>query len=249
MENHPLFCSTDQFEQLLEAIKSSGYKLLGPTVCDDVIIYDELSSAKDLPIGLKDEQDPGRYRLKKRGDQAYFGYNLGPHSWKQFLFPPKEKLWTTKKDENNKLAVLQEVLPQDEKMAFIGVRACEIQAIFVLDKVFATTSPGYEHYQIRRKNTFILAVNCTTAANTCFCASMQSGPEVDKGYDLALTEVVKEDQHYFVLQFGSDREEKFAKEWSFDLPKRLKSRVPAPMLNAPLIRWSAELTMSKCMKC
>lgn len=205
MENQALFCTTGQFEQLLDSIKSDGYKLLGPTVRDEVIIYDELQSAKDLPIGWMDEQDPGRYRLKRRNDSAYFGYNLGPHSWKQYLFPPKEKLWSAKKQENNRLVILQEVLPPDEKMAFIGVRACEMQAIFVLDKVFNTKLGVYQQYQRRRENTFIMAVNCTTAANTCFCASMQSGPAVKEGYDLALTEVIDERQHYFILMIGSER--------------------------------------------
>lgn len=205
MENKPLYCTTDQFEQLLDLLKNAGYKLLGPTVRDEVIIYDELQSAKDLPIGWTDEQDPGRYRLKKRNDKAYFGYNLGPHSWKKYLFPPKEKLWSAKKQANGKLTILQETEPQDEKMAFIGVRACEIQGIVVLDKVFNTKLAIYQQYQRRRENTFIMAVNCTTCVNTCFCASMQAGPHVKEGYDLSLTEVIDDKQHYFILMIGSDR--------------------------------------------
>lgn len=205
MENKALYCTTAQFEQLLDLIKKAGYKLLGPTVRDEVIIYDELRSAQDLPIGWTDEQDPGRYRLKRRNDSAYFGYNLGPHSWKKYLFPPKEKLWTAKKQDNNKLVILQEDLPAEDRMAFIGVRACEIQAIFVLDKVFNTKLAVYQQYQRRRENTFIMAVNCTTAVNTCFCASMQSGPQVKEGYDLSLTEVIDERQHYFLLMIGSER--------------------------------------------
>lgn len=205
MENKAWYCSTGQFELLLDLIKGAGYKLLGPTLRDEVIIYDELRSAKDLPIGWMDEQDPGRYRLKRRQDNAYFGYNLGPHSWKKYLFPPKEKLWTAKKQDIGKLTILQEIPPADEKMAFIGVRACEIEAILVLDKVFNTKLAIYSQYQRRREDTFIVAVNCTTAVNTCFCASMQAGPEVKGGYDLSLTEVIDDKQHYFLLRIGSER--------------------------------------------
>lgn len=208
MENKAFICTTAQFEQLLDLIKNDGYKLLGPTVRDEVIVYDELQSAKDLPIGWGDEQDPGRYRLRRRGDSAYFGYNLGPHSWKKYLFPPKEKLWSAKKQENNKLAILQEEEPSHDKMAFIGVRACEIEAIFVLDKVFNTQLATYQLYRRRREETLIVAVNCTTAANTCFCASMQSGPHVKMGYDLSLTEVIDENRHFFVLRIGSERGER-----------------------------------------
>jgi len=206
MANQPLYCTPDQFEQLLELVKNAGYKLLGPKLRDEVILYEELHSAKDLPIGWTDEQDPGRYRVKRRSDNAYFGYNLGPHSWKKFLFPPREKLWSAKK-QDNKLVILKEMAPSDEKMAFIGVRACEIQAIFVLDKVFNTKLAVYQQYQQRRESTFIIAVNCTTCVNTCFCASMQAGPHVKGGYDLSLTEVIDERHHYFLLEIGTQRGE------------------------------------------
>ncbi|MBS0629461.1 MAG: 4Fe-4S dicluster domain-containing protein [Verrucomicrobia bacterium] len=199
------YCTPEQFEQLIESVKNAGYKLLGPKLRDQVIIYDELQSAKDLPIGWTDEQDPGRYRLKPRGDKAYFGYNLGPDSWKKFLFPSREKLYSLSK-QNGKLSILQEA-PAVEKMAFIGVRACEIQAIVVLDKVFNTKLAVYEQYQRRRESTFIMAVNCTTVVNTCFCASMQAGPHVRAGFDLSLTEVIDENRHYFLLQIGSKRGE------------------------------------------
>lgn len=206
MSNSLLRCSPNQFEQLLLLIKESGYKLLGPTVSNQAIIYDELQSAKDLPIGWGDLQEAGFYRIKQRGDKAYFGYNVGPHSWKQFLFPPREKIWSARKQENNKLEILQEI-PQNEKMAFIGVRACEIQAIIVQDKVFNNNIATYHQYKERRENAFILAINCTTVAPTCFCASMQAGPEVKVGFDLALTEVIDETQHFFLVTIGSSKGE------------------------------------------
>ena len=36
---------------------------------------------------------------------------------------------------------------------------------------------------------FIVAVQCTTAASTCFCTSMGTGPEVEGGHDIVLTEL------------------------------------------------------------
>jgi sulfhydrogenase subunit beta (sulfur reductase) len=50
-----------------------------------------------------------------------------------------------------------------------------------------------------------VAVNCGKAGGTCFCASMDAGPQVGPGYDLALTEVVESERHYFVVEVGSDR--------------------------------------------
>ncbi len=238
MGSNAFFCNTAQFEQLLDLIRGAGYKLLGPRVSDGVIIYDELRSAKDLPIGWMDEQDPGRYRLKKRNDSAYFGYNLGPHSWKKYLFPSKEKLWSANKQEG-KLVILQEVSPADEKMAFLGVRACEMQGIFVLDKVFNTKLATYPQYQRRRESTLIVAVNCTTAANTCFCASMQSGPAVKEGYDISLTEVIDEKQHYFLLEIGSER----GRSICADLPLRAATNE-----ECDLARMHVERTIEKMIR-
>lgn len=202
-------CTTAQFEKLLILIKNAGYKLLGPTLRDEVIVLDELQSAADLPIGWGDEQEAGYYRVKRRSDQAYFGYNLGPHSWKKYLFPAKEKLWSARKMENNKLTILDEAPQKEEKMAFLGVRACEIQALFVLDKVFNHKLAVYQQYRRRRENTLIVAVNCITAAKTCFCTSMQAGPHVTEGYDLSLTEIIDGEKHYFLVVSATPAGEAF----------------------------------------
>jgi ferredoxin len=58
-------------------------------------------------------------------------------------------------------------------------------------------------YKIRRDHAFIVAVNCGQAGGTCFCVSMDAGPKVDAGFDLALTELIEEGSHMFVLEVGS----------------------------------------------
>lgn len=204
MGSKTFVCSVEEFHHLLDLMKKDEYELLGPTIRNNALIYDEIQSAKDLPIGWVDEQDPGRYRIQRRSDKAYFGYNVGQHSWKQFLFPSREKLFTATKQSNG-IVVFQETKPKIPKMAFIGVHACDIQAILVQDLVFNSKLAAYPQYHERRKNIFILAVNCTQCVNTCFCASMGSGPEVTKGYDLALTEVIQGKEHFFVIDVGSSK--------------------------------------------
>jgi sulfhydrogenase subunit beta (sulfur reductase) len=86
------------FQKLLDALRQKGYVTVGPTVRDRAIIYDEIASVEDLPIGWTDEQDGGKYRLKRRADQALFGYVVGPHSWKKFLHPPVLSLWKARKN-------------------------------------------------------------------------------------------------------------------------------------------------------
>lgn len=190
------------FTKLLILLKERGYDLKGPVINNDVIIYDSIETAKDLPVGWRDEQDAGTYRLKPRDDKALFGYNVGPHSWKNFLFPPKEKLWDAQKTSDGlNVEIKPEKVP---RYAFIGVRACEIKAIRIQDKVFTEGAYPNPLYQARRNNAFIVAVNCGQAAKTCFCSSMNTGPEVKGGYDISLTEVIDEDEHYFVAEAGSE---------------------------------------------
>ncbi|MFH1157726.1 MAG: 4Fe-4S dicluster domain-containing protein [Pseudomonadota bacterium] len=191
------------FTKLLALLKRRGYALMGPVVRDGVIMCDSIEAAEDLPVGWRDEQDAGTYRLKRRDDKALFGYNVGPHSWKKFLFPPRETLWQAQKTGGSlKVERKPEEAP---RYAFIGVRACEINAIQIQDKVFLKGSYPNPLYRARRDNAFIVAVNCGQAAGTCFCSSMSTGPEVKGGYDIALTEVLDAGGHYFVARSGSEK--------------------------------------------
>jgi sulfhydrogenase subunit beta (sulfur reductase) len=52
---------------------------------------------------------------------------------------------------------------------------------------------------------FVVAVQCGQAGGTCFCVSMNTGPVAERGFDLALTEVIDDDRHYFTIEIGSDR--------------------------------------------
>ena len=87
-------------EELFVVLRAAGFRLVGPRLRDQAIVFDELESLEDLPQGWTDEQEKGQYRLRRREDNAYFGYNVGPHSWKQFLFPAKERLWRAKRTPN-----------------------------------------------------------------------------------------------------------------------------------------------------
>jgi ferredoxin len=193
----------EHFQQLLNALAGEGYRLLGPTVRDGAIVYDDLSAVADLPIGWTDEQDGGTYRLKRRDDNALFGYAVGPHSWKKFLHPPTVRLWQARREATGLQIITEQ--PQIPRYAFIGVRSCELHAIAIQDKVLTGSQFVDPIYQTRRGNNFIVAINCGQAGGTCFCVSMQTGPKATFGYDLALTEVLEEGQHYFIVEVGSEK--------------------------------------------
>jgi sulfhydrogenase subunit beta (sulfur reductase) len=203
-------------EDLLSALRQRGYRVLGPKLRDGAIVYDDLGSAAELPIGWTDEQEPGSYRVRERGDAARFGYAVGPHSWKQYLLPARLRLWRARRDAEDGFEVLEEDDAGDSQpLALIGVRGCELSAIAVQDRVLLGGRYVDPDYAQRREHAFIVAVDCFEPAGTCFCVSMGTGPRVEGAYDLALSEIL-EGEHRFVARAGSPRGEELLAE----LPRR-----------------------------
>jgi len=207
-DNRPMIIDVEGVDRLMHTLSGRGYELVGPTVSDGAIVYDRIESQQDLPVGLTDEQEGGRYRLRRRGDEARFGYVVGPESWKKYLFPPDERLWRASRGRNGAIE-FRTGHDEPPRRALIGVRACELHAMAIQDRVFLQGVFSDDAYRARRERTFVVAVNCTTAADTCFCVSMNTGPRVAPGadcpFDLALTEVIDDAGHYFVVEIGSER--------------------------------------------
>ena len=88
--------------------------------------------------------------------------------------------------------------------AFIGVRACDLHAIAIQDRVFLAGPYTDPVYKARREGVFIVAVNCGKAGGICFCVSMGTGPKATVGFDLALTEIIDGD-HRFLVEVGTPR--------------------------------------------
>ena len=189
---HRVVMAHDALDGLLTALRQRGYRLVGPTLSQDAIVSDGIESAADLPVGWTDEQAPGSYRLRAREDDAVFGFASTPQSFKRFLFPPRSPLW---QDEPS----AGETAPY----AFIGVRSCDLHAIAIQDRVFMGSTYVDPTYAAARKGAFIVAVDCSQAGATCFCASMGTGPRADAGFDLALTELIVDGRHDFLVRIGS----------------------------------------------
>ena len=189
-------------QSLFDALIARGYLPVGPTLREGAIVFDQLRRVEDLPEGWTEQQDAGTYRLRRRDDQALFGFNNGPHSWKKYLFPPRARLWEAVKSEQGGFS-LRESEDTAQPFAFIGVRPCDLSAIGVQDRVFMNEQHPDPLYSARRARALVIAINCGQAAKTCFCTSMNTGPRARDGYDLALTEVLDVDDHYFVAESGS----------------------------------------------
>jgi ferredoxin len=189
-------------DTLLGVLKRRGFGPLGPSVRDGAIVYDRLASTDDLPIGWADEQEGGTYHLRKDDSEALFGYVVGPQSWKEFLYPPTLRLWQAERGDGG-FQIIEDT-EEAPRHAFIGVRACELHAMAIQDRVFMHGEYVDPIYKSRRENAFVVAVNCGVAGGTCFCTSMNTGPKVTFGFDLALTEVLEADRHYFVVEVGTE---------------------------------------------
>jgi sulfhydrogenase subunit beta (sulfur reductase) len=199
----PVVIDPTGLEALVAVLRGRGYLVLGPTVQDEAIVYAELEAADELPIGWSDRQDGGTYRLERRDDEARFGYAVGPHSWKQFVFPPRIRLWRARRNGDSAVDVEEERL-DSTPLAFFGVRSCELHAIDIQDRIFLGGRFVDRDYAARRADNFVVAVNCFEPGGTCFCVSMGTGPKAEAGYDLALTEIM-DGEHRLLVEVGSDR--------------------------------------------
>jgi len=209
----------DALQQLLFALGKAGYETIGPRVQDGAVVQGPVEDVAQLPAGVVDEQEGGSYRLGETslagGVRPFFHHVVGPHSWKRWLHPAEEQLWLAEKQESG-FAVLPVASTSRPKYALLGVRACELAAIAIQDRVLMQGQFPDAGYASRREALFIVAVNCTRAADTCFCLSMGSGPAVKSGHDLLLTELVADGDHRFLLEAGSEKGEHFLA----DLPGR-----------------------------
>ncbi|HEX9780519.1 MAG TPA: 4Fe-4S dicluster domain-containing protein [bacterium] len=188
---------------LFDALRKREYRVIGPTVRDGAVVYDELDGPEALPAGWGDEQAPGRYRLFRREHDTLFGYTLSPQSWKRWLYPPVATVCRV--DRSGRAPAFTGGGAPREKLAFLGVRACELQAIAVQDRILLEGTWADPQYAARRQSACLIAVNCTQSGGTCFCASVQSGPAATTGFDLALTELCDAQRHEFLIEVGTAR--------------------------------------------
>lgn len=183
---------------LYGALTDCGYEVHGPQVDGSAIVYGPLENVDQLPHGVVDQQDGGYYRIHKDPTAGTFDHVVGPHSLKEYLFPPRQILQKWRKTDQGWLETTEK--QSTPKIAVLGVRSCDLRAIEVQDKVFLDNDFIDSTYQSRRENLCLISVQCRRAASTCFCASMNAGPKATRGFDLALTEL----EDVFLVEVGSD---------------------------------------------
>ena len=193
------FLPRERLQALVDGLRSAGYRCIGPQTKEGAIVYDTLQSADELPHGVHDEQGPGSYRLMQHtAGRRCFAWANGPQALKALSFAPRESLWRVERDGNGRLC-FRETLPTAAAIAVIGVRACDLAALRIQDRIFLQERYPDPYYSARRKGLFIVAVNCSHPAATCFCVSTGDGPSATHDYDILLDEL----DEGFVVAAGS----------------------------------------------
>lgn len=167
-----------QLLALVDAMARSR-RIVGPVARGDRYFYQPVEQASELDL-----------------DFNYCVY--GP---KATLFPPRETLFTFHiGDRTFKTTPIFE----EASLALIGVHPCDVNAIRLLDRVFAGGGRD-EHYLRRRARTFILGIDCPKPCTPgVFCRDMKSN-EAAEGFDLMGYPLRREDGgevHYGVV-FGT----------------------------------------------
>ncbi len=120
----------------------------------------------------------------------YINFSLPP---KEFLFEMKEKLYDWKKKQDGSFEIKAPEYNRETKILF-GIRACDAYAIAYMDKFF-TENFVDANYIARREATYVVALNCETPGEGCFCTSTDTGPFASRGADLIFTPI---DDKYLV---------------------------------------------------
>ncbi len=188
------FLTHNNFQNLIDTLKQAGYRCIGPVTKDGAIVYEDVDTVAQLPFGITDKQQPGRYSLQPSqfsendNDKRYFAWANGPQNLKPLVFSPREKIWSVSQNADGSLA-FEAAKPKAQPTAVLGVRACDAAALALLDKHYLQGDNPDPFYQSRRDDLLLIGVSCTHPAATCFCVSTGDGPQVRRGVDIIFSEL------------------------------------------------------------
>lgn len=149
----------ENLDTFVENLKTNG-KVYGPVKTGEFHSFQEIKSSKDVSL-----------------------------DYTRTMIPPKKfflKLKNTVFTFDEEKAEYKETLAQG-KAVVLGVHACDIHALELLDKVYLDENPD-KYYRTARRNTTIIGHSCHPD-EYCFCQSLGTS-YVTEGFDLFLHEIV-----------------------------------------------------------
>ncbi len=98
----------------------------------------------------------------------------------------------------------------ERKRVIFGVRSCDISAVRLLDRFFLGGLKD-PYYEARRRRTLFISLVCNSPDPTCFCIGLGTGPYLEEGFDIQLTDL---GDRYFI-QAGSDEGKRAVRGFTF----------------------------------
>jgi sulfhydrogenase subunit beta (sulfur reductase) len=228
----------DDLVAMVDALCAEFDEVIAPVHVDGVIRMRPIDSADELPTGVIGHQRPGVYRTTTSGTAHRFSYAVGPDSLKAIVHPPRSPVWSMTRDDTGAVAV--SVAPiHPVRRAVLGARACDLAALDRLGRTQLEGPHPDRQFAAARAGLFLVGVDCSRPAPTCFCESTGTGPCIgtDSGADLTLTEFDDGRNVRYLLREGSEQGRRFAESLG------LAPAEPADLTRADTARNSVHTTL------
>ncbi len=148
------------FKPFLQSLMD-GYDLFAPVqLAEGVSVFRKIDHPDEVDLSCSNTQKPA----------------------KEIFFPQSETMFRYEKVGNqNQMTSMEEV--KRERILF-GARPCDIEAISIVEKVFAGEEYTDVYFLEKRKKTTIIGLGCNHPLSTCFCSSAGGDPFLRAGSDL-----------------------------------------------------------------
>lgn len=126
-----------------------------------------------------------------RIDQAHpllLEYGVSMVSLKEVFFPDNQTLYEFDRD-GGEVDVVERAVEWERPRAFIAIHTCDIAALQRLDMVLLEDKFVDERYRGKRERSVIIGLTCDSCRSSCFCSSSGSGPDIESGYDVLMTDI------------------------------------------------------------
>ncbi|MDH4228715.1 MAG: 4Fe-4S dicluster domain-containing protein [Nitrospirota bacterium] len=155
---------------VVDHLSRQGVRVVAPTLVDGLCQFAPVTGAHQV---VKD-------------------YLLPQNTFKEFLFPKQERVFTWLRRDDGSYVVTEP--PRDfPETVILGGRPCDAAAIGVsLKSVFsASASDRWEHadplFLERFERTTVVCISCDRPDLSCFCTTMGLGPDDPTGSDVLIT--------------------------------------------------------------
>jgi ferredoxin len=118
---------------------------------------------------------------------------------KRYVLPHIQRILTISAGQNPAI----EPCAQTEKVAVFGIRSCDVEGIFHLDRFYLGNTYRDSYYEQLRNNLFIVNVACTDIERDidehCFCVCADAGPAAKAHFDLQFLDLHDESGDFLAV--------------------------------------------------